>query len=161
MYTTKVNVRKILGAKISDMVVFIPILLWGALTFISFLLFALGKKPAVYGPIFVVVFLCVIPVFIVTMLMSAKYKGSRSYHEEDVTFRTENGELYVGDVKINVLKRDENSGEFIVESVKEVGGIAKGVRFSSRCYYFTGKIEPAYAGDFCNFLLENGIRVGN
>ncbi len=148
MYQTKAVVN-IIDNK-DSMRLFPPIILWAVFTLGSFFAAALTGKPWLFIT-FAVLFLMIIPVFIVTLKIR-KSIDKKNLIPRDVSYEARDGELFCGDYPLTV-KYLTATGEIDLSCVKTTK--TRYGKMSFLCY--KAKIESPYVPEFLNFLNENGI----
>lgn len=152
VYTTTVNVRKIMGYKDirKGLIPFLmcPVLVIASLIVLRFTPFA------VIG--LLLVFVAIIPISIYFYKLTIPFRGKESFEKKEVVFTAKDGRLYTDEIKLDV-EWDETDHSVLVDNVHLVKPFRhqKGTVVTR----FVGIIEEPFADDFMSFLMENEIGV--
>ena len=152
MYTTTVKTRQILEGKIA-LKIFVPLIIW--LILMATIFFIEVKVTPFALPFMIIIFFTIIPIAYFMRKSTDKFRGEKSFINKEVTFNAINGELYVGNKKMNV-KQNKLKTKIYVDDIIEYKG-KYGVKTLTAT--FIGIIEEPYLKDFIKFLNEQGVKI--
>lgn len=151
MYKTVVRKRKFLNG--SDAIkIFLPLAIWLMSCWIAFLIFV--KISPMAFPLFLLSFFSIIPVLCYCRKQIAIF-NEHAFVNEEVVFHVTDGILYVGDTKLNVIKKQR---EIYVDNIAPAKPRLK-YNGSSLTYTFIGTIQEPYVDDFIKFLEEQHVAI--
>ena len=135
-----------------DKELIIPILIlliWIILLVISLLLI----KYTSFSPLItLIIFLIIIPIFIYEKKYISNFKGKKSFINKEITFTIINNELYVENIKLEVIKR---KNKIYIENIDKY--INSGIYIKEE--NILGFIEEPYIDEFIKFLNDNNIKI--
>lgn len=153
MYTTTVKVKKILKGTRAYLIGCIP-LIWAFLVLASLII---GVKVTYFALIVMfLLFIGVIPMFIILRKLSEPFRGAESFEIKEVTFHVEEGILYTDDIKLDAYL-DEEDGSIHVENMYNY--ISFRHKTDTIVVRFIGIVERPYADDFLLFLKNNNVEI--
>ncbi len=153
VYTTTVNVRKIMGFKDIRRGL-IPLLTWPVLLIISLII---GVKVTPFALIvMMILFLAIIPIAICLNKLTSPFRGKDSFEKKEVMFAVKDGDPYTGEIKLDV-EWDETDHTVLVDNTY----LYKPFKNQSGTVVtrFAGVIEEPFADGFMRFLKENCVEV--
>ncbi len=148
MYTTTVKCRKILeGEPVRRLLIVLGV--WFFLIMASLIV---GIKVTPYALLLMfVLFVGAIPMAVILRKSTDAYRGDKAFENRDVTFTVVDGDLYTGDIVLDVRRQGSS---VVVEHIRIIKG-----RYGTKTpmVKFSGVVEPPYAQGFIAFLEEQGI----
>ena len=145
MYTTTVNVRKIMDTK-DVRKGLILLMLWPVLMITCLIV---GVKVTYYAlPVMFLLFLTIIPITIYISKKSAPFRGRQAYTQKQVSFYIKDRELYTDDIRL-YPEWDPIDKVITIEST------------DTNAVRFQGFIEEPYTEGFIGFLREQHIEISD
>lgn len=157
MITIPVKQTKIFGVNKKDKWCLLSVVIWLVVALALFFTFLATDNP-VWLLIFFGGVLTIIPIFIVAYKWTNRYRGANAIFVGEVTFRAEDGELFVGDTLIPNIGFDGRKKCIYVNDTETVKSAVRGIPISVPKSSFLGIIEEPHVQEFLTFLLENGIK---
>ena len=158
MITLPVKKRRIFGADAKSRGILIALLIWLVVTLVTFFAFLATMQPVVFI-IFCVCAISIIPISIVCIIKSKKYKGKNSFYTENVTFKVVDGILYAGDIAIPNIKYDSASNCICLNDTAEFEVMVRTASIKSEASRFIGFIEEPQIEDFKRFAAGNNLTI--
>ena len=143
MYTTVVNVKKIMDKKASRGLILL--FMWPVLVITSLILGV--KVSSFFILVMIFLFLSIIPISIYISKLSAPLRGKDAFQNKKVTFHVKDGSLYTDDIILDVFfDSEENRVE-----ISDAGRVRDTHDLRIR---FFGYIEEPNIEGFMDFLKE-------
>lgn len=156
--TIPVKQRKIMGVYKHSGWILYSIIVWLFVTLILFGVFFatdnLVMLLVAFGS-----FICIIPLFIVNLILSREYRGDRAWYNSEVVLQVKDNELFAGDIKIPNIVYYSKEKYVLINDTQKLEINVKGVPVTSNSSSFIGVIEEMYVDEFLKFVRSNGIEV--